>query len=83
MENDNKFDNESEEEIDNEDQVKQVYDALFDAIPDGICSFNVLVAINQLALDWAIELHDECHGDNNEEDESQYGNIPGTSFSKS
>ena len=75
--------NNEEESETNDDQIQKVYDVLFEAIPDGICSFNVLVAINQLSLDWALTLHEECHGyADDEDDEQPYGNLPGTPFSK-
>jgi hypothetical protein len=83
--NEDEVENEDNGET-NEEQIKEVYDALFEAIPDGICSFNVLIAINQLSLDWAMELHEECHFSDDEEDDgndSPIGRLSGTPFSKS
>ena len=77
--------------LSNEDQVKLVFHALQDALTDEllhqVCMFNVLIGINELALDWAMGLHEECHMEECDEDEdddvSPYGNLPGTNFSAS
>jgi len=82
MENETGIENE-DGMLSNSDQIHRVYDILFDAIPNDVCSFNVLVAINQLSLDWALGLHEEYHGTDDEDDDiSDVGNLPGTSFSK-
>ena len=68
----------------NEEQIERAFNLLVDAIPDNMCSFNVLIAINRLAAEWAQTLHEECHetidGDEDENEPPLYGNLPGTSF---
>jgi len=66
-----------------DEQFNLVYDALYDAIPDKICSFVVLLALQQLAFDWTMNLHEEvCELTDEDDDISPVGNVPGTPFSK-
>jgi hypothetical protein len=86
MEDDTEIDD--DEMLSNEEQVELVFHALQDALTDEVlhqvCIFNVLIGINELALDWAMGMHEEFHmEEDDDEDESPYGNLPGTSFSKS
>jgi hypothetical protein len=80
--------NENEDEMDtNEEQVERVFDALSEAVDalldeKDICPFNILVAINQLAVEYTMLLHEDLHGYTEDDDISDVGNIPGTTFSK-
>jgi hypothetical protein len=35
-----------------EDEISMIFDLLVDAIPDNVCSMNVLIALNVLATEW-------------------------------
>ena len=68
-----------------EAQIKLIYDKVLEAIPMDVCMINVVIALTDLANDFAIEIGCACEKDNDDNDEdniSPIGNIPGTSFSK-
>lgn len=61
-----------------ESEVKKIYQAILDAVPTGVCIVNIIVALNMLSLEFASEL---CNCDDEEDDDvSPVGNLPGTPF---
>jgi hypothetical protein len=77
----------NEDEIKNEtndEAVERAVRMLFDSIPTDMCAFNVLIALNRLSAEWAQSLHETTHGEGEDDDneENFYGNLPGTSFGK-
>ena len=81
MENDEEV---NEEESDsNYEEAHRIFHILLDAITDDVCYYNVLCGIYQLANEITMVLHEEIHGNKEDDDEiSDVGNLPGTPFSK-
>jgi len=61
-----------------EDEIDKIYGALFDAIPENVCSINVLIALNTLAAEWAENMPCGCE---DEEDRDEDHLMSGTNYS--
>lgn len=62
-----------------EEEIEKICQAILNAIPMEVCMVNIVVALNELSMEFAMELCD-CEDEEND-DISPIGNLPGTPFS--
>ena len=69
-------------ETEENSEAEMIWQKIFEAIPTGVCMVNVIVALNQLSMEFAQQLCASDCEDGEDDDISPVGNLPGTSFSK-
>ena len=69
-----------------EAEIEHIYHVVLEAIPMEVCMVNVIIALNELAMEFAQEMGCGCEEDDDENDDeddnSPIGTLPGTIFSK-
>ena len=57
-----------------EDEIEKIYQILLEAVPKGACFGDILVALNELAMEFAIVMGDDEDAENEQDEPDSYKN---------